>query len=186
LDHRSNSQDLDTKPWFRQFWPWFVILLPASAVVASLYTVNLAIQTSDSLVVDAELGMDVIAAQHVAAGKLAASLGLSADLELNRETGALSLSIRSSHEQHNADVPQSVVLTFSHPAFEDRDQSVVLQRTGTSHGSPYSARLPAIPDGRWYLVLESGGRWRMTADLDQDAQSVSFNSGSPANGEHGE
>lgn len=42
----------DTQPWYRQFWPWFLILLPASVVVASLYTMYLASSGADDLVVD--------------------------------------------------------------------------------------------------------------------------------------
>ena len=30
-------------PWYRQFWPWFVIALPASAVIAGLTTVWIAV-----------------------------------------------------------------------------------------------------------------------------------------------
>ena len=186
MDHRTNSQDLDTKPWYRQFWPWFVILLPASAVVASLYTVNLAVQTTDSLVVDAELGMDVISAQRIAAGELATTLGLSAELELDRETGSLKLSMQSAAPNPDTAVVESVVLRFSHPAFEERDQSVILQRPTGSSDLTYTARLPAIPQGRWYLILESSEGWRLTSNLDNEAQSVSFSSGASANGAHGE
>ena len=39
-------------PWYRQFWPWFIIALPASAVVASFFTLWLAISNPDQLVVD--------------------------------------------------------------------------------------------------------------------------------------
>ena len=38
----------DTKPWYRQFWPWFLIALPGSVVVASMVTIWLAASTSDS------------------------------------------------------------------------------------------------------------------------------------------
>ena len=41
-------------PWYRQFWPWFIIALPASAVVASFFTLWLAISNPDPLVVDDE------------------------------------------------------------------------------------------------------------------------------------
>ena len=40
------------EPWYRQFWPWFIIALPASAVVASFFTLYLAISNPDQLVVD--------------------------------------------------------------------------------------------------------------------------------------
>ena len=33
----------DILPWYRQFWPWFIIALPATAVVASLATVWIAV-----------------------------------------------------------------------------------------------------------------------------------------------
>ena len=39
-------------PWYRQFWPWFIIALPASAVVASFITLWLAISNPDQLVID--------------------------------------------------------------------------------------------------------------------------------------
>jgi len=39
-------------PWYRQFWPWFIIALPASVVVASFVTLWLAISHPDHLVVD--------------------------------------------------------------------------------------------------------------------------------------
>ena len=45
------GQDL---PWYRQFWPWFIIALPAAAVVASFFTLWLAISRPDYLVVDDE------------------------------------------------------------------------------------------------------------------------------------
>ena len=42
----------DTRPWYRQFWPWFLILLPASVVVAGLSTLYIANRHADDLVVD--------------------------------------------------------------------------------------------------------------------------------------
>ena len=39
-------------PWYRQFWPWFIIALPASAVIASFYTLWLAVSNPDYMVVD--------------------------------------------------------------------------------------------------------------------------------------
>ena len=41
-------------PWYRQFWPWFIIALPTAAVVAGFFTLWLAISNPDYLVVDEE------------------------------------------------------------------------------------------------------------------------------------
>ena len=55
----SNQQQQSTNlapgegvPWYKQFWPWFIIALPASVVVASFFTLWLAISNPDRLVVD--------------------------------------------------------------------------------------------------------------------------------------
>jgi hypothetical protein len=42
------------EPWYRQFWPWFIIALPASAVIASFITLWLAISNPVELVVTEE------------------------------------------------------------------------------------------------------------------------------------
>lgn len=34
-------------PWYRQFWPWFVIALVGSAVAGSLVSAYLAVNTDD-------------------------------------------------------------------------------------------------------------------------------------------
>lgn len=39
--------DEQIKPWYRHFWPWFIIALLGSAVSASLYTVYLANVTAE-------------------------------------------------------------------------------------------------------------------------------------------
>jgi len=38
-------------PWYRQFWPWFIIALPTSAVIASFVSLWLAVSNPDHLVV---------------------------------------------------------------------------------------------------------------------------------------
>lgn len=39
--------DTDSKPWYRYFWPWFVIALLGTAVSGSLYTLYLASSTAE-------------------------------------------------------------------------------------------------------------------------------------------
>ncbi len=40
----------DTRPWYRYFWPWFIIALLGSSVGASLYTVYLAVSTAEPVI----------------------------------------------------------------------------------------------------------------------------------------
>ena len=36
--------DPDPTPWYRQFWPWFLIAMPGTVVIASMVTLYLALQ----------------------------------------------------------------------------------------------------------------------------------------------
>jgi len=47
-----NFQQGGDIPWYRQFWPWFLIALPASAVIAGMYTLYLAVTHPDPLVIE--------------------------------------------------------------------------------------------------------------------------------------
>ena len=38
-------------PWYRQFWPWFIIALPTAAVIASFVSLWLALSHPDQLIV---------------------------------------------------------------------------------------------------------------------------------------
>ncbi|UJF18109.1 FixH family protein [Vibrio sp. SS-MA-C1-2] len=40
------------KPWYKQFWPWVLIALPASAVIGSLFTFYIFSQNSVEMVTD--------------------------------------------------------------------------------------------------------------------------------------
>ena len=42
----------DTRPWYRQFWPWVLIAIPLSAVVMGAITLWLALANPEHLVVE--------------------------------------------------------------------------------------------------------------------------------------
>ena len=44
-------EEFNESPWYRQFWPWFVMALPAAAVAASFVTLYLA-GSEPAMVVD--------------------------------------------------------------------------------------------------------------------------------------
>ena len=54
IEPPSPSGKTPEPPWYRQFWPWFIIALPASAVIASLISLYLAITRPDYMVVEDE------------------------------------------------------------------------------------------------------------------------------------
>jgi uncharacterized protein len=40
----------NARPWYRQFWPWLLIIPPAGAVIGGMITLYLAITRPDTLV----------------------------------------------------------------------------------------------------------------------------------------
>ncbi len=44
------TKHLPVKPWYKQFWPWFLLALPASVVIASMFTIFLAVQNAPVLI----------------------------------------------------------------------------------------------------------------------------------------
>ena len=43
------TAETDNKPWYRYFWPWFVLALLGAAVSGSLYTLYLASTTAEAV-----------------------------------------------------------------------------------------------------------------------------------------
>ena len=150
----------DVKPWYRQFWPWFLICLPGSAVVASLYTLTLAVRTTDSLIVTSDDGMDIVTQRNLNSERLATKLGLEARINIDTDSGAIVATLTA---ESPLDWPKTIDLLLSHPAFAERDRTIALTASNPDDaGNPtWSGHFINVPDGRWYLVLEDGDNWRL-------------------------
>lgn len=159
----SLMQREDTDPWYRQFWPWFIMALPASAVVAGLYTVWIAMQTTDSLVVQSDSGMNVVTERNTAAEKEAARLGLGADVHINLETGAVVVTVTSAA---NVDLPKLLELRMRHPTMASRDASIELLRAmpNSSGDATWAGHFLKPPSGRLFMTLSPGNTWRLSAE----------------------
>ncbi len=157
----------DTKPWYRQFWPWFIIALPASAVIAGFTTLWIAMQTTDSLVLVPEQGVKAEADRQVAAARLASELGLAAAVDIDLTTGAVKAVMRSGDLDAT---PATLDFEMSHPAFADRDHLITLTKAmPDAEGNPvWVGHFVSVPEGRYYAVLKSSD-WRLSAEWNGDA-----------------
>ena len=146
----------DTQPWYRQFWPWFLILLPATVVVASLYTMYLASSGADDLVVDDYYKDGLAINRQLEKKQRGEALGVSADLAFSDELVTVQVT-------GPVDVAE-LDLLLSHPLEADRDFSVELTRTGPGE---YRGALAAAVAPRWHWTLESPGpgAWRLDGSV---------------------
>ena len=154
-----NMQREDTDPWYRQFWPWFIIALPASAVVAGFYTLWLAGQTTDSLVFKSDDGINVVTERITAAEQEAQRLGLVAIVDIDSKSGAVLVTLSA-----GLDRPPSLQLRLRHPTMASRDALVELQKAiPDAAGKPtWAGHFLSPPVGRYYLSLSAGDHWQLS------------------------
>ena len=143
------------KPWYRQFWPWFIMALPASAVVAGLTTVYIAFKNQDSVVRDDWYQDGKSINIDLAREGRAHALGVNADMTLDALTGEVRMAL---HGGRTLVLPASLRLVFSHVTRADLDQSITLQRRGDGD---YHGALARMLQGRFDIEL-SAGDWRLT------------------------
>jgi uncharacterized protein len=154
----------DVKPWYRQAWPWFLISFPATAVIAGLITLWIAIVTDEGQVISDYYKEGRAVHESVERLEKAKALGLSANVHL--QVDRLSVHLAS---DHGAALPSVLVVTVVRPAQGDQDQ--VLRLSG--YNGRYEGALAELGLGHWRVYLEDESRtWRMNgaAHLPDQAQ----------------
>lgn len=149
----------DTEPWYRQFWPWFLIALPGSVVVAGIGMIIFANQHADDLVVDAYYKDGLAINRQLEKQARASEIGIRANLLLVDER----VQVRLTGAAADTVAPLSLNLRLSHPLEADRDFSVELERVAPSL---YVGALPAPAAVNWHWILvPDSDRWRLDGTL---------------------
>ncbi len=134
--------------WYKQFWPWFIIALPATAVVAGLLTLFIAIKHSDSLVEDDYYKEGLAINTNLQKEKRAKDLGISIKFDIDSSSKRINLELVS---KTKLALPSLLNLKLIHPMDAKRDKTFPLQRdekTGT-----YSQQYSELADIDWMLEV---------------------------------
>jgi hypothetical protein len=146
----------EPEPWYRQGWPWFLILLPLAVVVACFITLYLALKTDEALVRDDYYKEGLAINRRLEEESNARTRGIEAELRYDAATLAIELQL------DGAAAAQELALTIVHPTDDHRDQTVVLQAAGNGL---YRGKAAAALDGKRYILLEHEdgpqGAWRL-------------------------
>lgn len=147
-------------PWFRQSWPWFLIALPATAVIAGFITFWLAVESDDGLVADDYYKQGLALQKSIVRDHEASRLGLAAAMRF--EAGQVRLTLSS----HEGVAPATLFLGLIHPTRTELDRTLSLVG---DHGI-YTASVD-VPEGHWQVLLEDESRaWRLTGTIDLPAE----------------
>ncbi len=128
-------------PWYRQFWPWFLIALPATAVVAGISTLVIATYEPDGVVVDDYYKQGLAINQDLDRDHKAAQLALHARVQIHSD-GLLAIALQG--KVHRS--PGGAAGVLLHPTKAGRDQVTVAQRAADGSSKP-SCRPWSRPTG---------------------------------------
>ncbi|WP_394425363.1 FixH family protein [Vreelandella stevensii] len=151
--------DTPIQPWYKQFWPWFLLALLSSSIVVSTTFAVLSVKTADGMVVQEDYyehgkAINMILAKQERANEL----GLSAELRIDPLTSDIVLDLTGD------DRPETLYLTLIFPTQDDRDQEFVLQHVREGR---YITQGPDNLRYRWYIQLQpqqTDADWRLIGE----------------------
>ncbi len=147
-------------PWYRQPWPWLLIAIPATTVVAGLATLAIAIHTDDAVVADDFRREGLAIYRDPRRDAAAQALGISALLVHDEKAGQVTAQLVGRIEK----APSRLVLILSHATRAKHDQMIYLERSGAI----YQAALGQLPQGHWTLELGPQDRsWRLRGEFQE-------------------
>lgn len=164
----TNSQTLGAQPvepWYRQGWPWFLLALPATAVVAGIITLIIANWDWDGLVADDYYKQGQAVVMVVDKLERARSLGLTAQLRLRDESVSVGLS-----STQGSELPGKLYLNIIHRTRSGLDQQILLEK---GPDALYTGTFAPLRAGRWWFQIEDESQtWRMngTANIPTETE----------------
>ncbi len=137
----------DKQPWYKQFWPWFLISIPLASIIGGISMIIISIDGADTLVKEDYYKEGLAINKQFDKLRRAKSLGIKAELTLTDNKFMLNL---------NSEQPitESLTLEFSHATIKSKDFSLSLQQTTNGQYFSYLTpeQLTAI-NGKWYITL---------------------------------
>ncbi len=153
----------DFEPWYRQFWPWFIIALPLTAVLGSAVTIWIAV-TNKTLLVSESYYQEGQSINHqLLQDQLAKDANLVVSILFSGKNQLLSV-----HLSGDILLPDSLKLKLTSPFDPQQDVHFQLKRINQHlYQSSYSGNSA----GRFYLsILPPAGKWRINQEIQLTAE----------------
>ena len=149
----TQSTTHSTVPWYREPWPWLLMLGPAGAIIAGAFTVWLAVVHEDGLVADDYYKQGLAINKVIRRQSEAVQLGLQARILFGE--GRVRIHLQGA-------APRSVSLQLAHPTRAGLDRLAHLEADA---GGWYEGPITVPASGRWHMLIEDdSGQWRLSGD----------------------
>ncbi|MFC0444810.1 FixH family protein [Pseudidiomarina halophila] len=149
-----------SKPWYKQVWPWVLMSIPFSVVIAMFITLTVASDYDNPMVVD----------DYYKQGR-----GINTQVEKVQEAQARGISFSFSHDGRDLvlayktgepDELTALTVSFYHTTLADKDFTLRLTADGDGR---FRGKLPAevaTAAGKWTLTITPfDGSWRLSQQI---------------------
>ena len=148
-DVKDEITDESQKPWYRQFWFWFVFSPLIYIMIMCSITVTIALKGADDVIIDNYYKEGRMINQTLEQDKRAQALGLSGNLSFDRTSGEVLLTVANPPADASL-MPEQMLLMMGHPVKAAKDQMITLHLVAPGQ---YRGELVEEPDYAWYLTL---------------------------------
>ncbi|MFM1683486.1 FixH family protein [Aeromonas salmonicida] len=142
-----------SQPWYRQFWPWFIIALPAAAVIAGISTAIIASKDGVNLVAEDYYKQGKEINQDLSKFDRSEALNIRIALEVNGNELIL--------KPLSGEIPprQALYLSLFHPTLAGMDSEHMV--TADASGV-YRLLLDQPLSGKWHIRVDAfDHEWRL-------------------------
>ncbi len=152
------------QPWYREPWPWLIMLGPAVVIVAGIITTVIAFRTSDGLVADDYYKQGLAMNKTLARDREASRRQLAASGAYVPPAADTSGKLRVMLTGDSA-AAGTIQLRLAHPTRAGQDRLVTMKRlqAGVYEGALDVPVGNLTAGGRWLVTLEQDN-WRLTGE----------------------
>ena len=160
-------------PWYREPWPWLLMLGPAIVIVAGFVTLFLAIESNDGLVADDYYRQGLAINRTMLRDDRARAMNYRAELTLSHRSRSLRVMLAGAGA-----LPATLQLHLIHPGKSSADETVELRAAGRGM---YQGEYRREFTGRRHLILEDQpDTWRISGEwVEPDTGRAQLGSGAP-------
>ena len=145
-------------PWYRQFWPWFLIVLPGTVVVAGIITIWIALRQDIGMVHENyyQEGLDINAVLQQT--EIAARYNVDVNILFSQQDQQVTIFLSG-----ETNAPESLTLLLSAPFKPEDDHKIIL---AAQNSKLFSGPIRKPLKGRYYLsIVPNNNEWRLTEEV---------------------
>ena len=159
----------DTVPWYKQPLVWMLIAIPASAVIAGIHMIYLAVTTADGLVVDEYYKHGLLINDQIERDRYAWDKQLAAEVDIDPDSGVVKVFLNRGELTTS---PGSIELALRHATQQRQDSSLTLYEV--DEGIYQGLINGELRRGVWYVEISAGDAdaqmaWRLSRRTRIDA-----------------